>query len=733
MTATTMYSRVALNADGTRISGYMALWGTPDEVDCYGTWFDRSAMPDIGTNFLPIWLMYQHGYDPEIGPDIIGRVTEAGSDNIGVWFKAELDRNSPHYSRVINELKANQLATSTGADPFAEFDPDGRFKTWRVYELSLTPTPCEKRMPRVKLENRFLKVLPEDSLPDCGCDKSRVLTEPNTPTTTLMGDNRMDPQLLAQLQEALQPLIEQYGLDVVMQALQAGTATEPPATMSAEPAQNPVASLVAALSAQLQQTQVATTKSQPAPAPDLQAMINQAVRMAMATAPAVQQPPANPPATQRKSTPAVTDVVDLRFDHLTAREMAIVHEMTRAANKTANISDRFRTALMRKVGAEMRHGQHWASQAPFKRSVQTIAPFLSRADELVYTTQDGYGDQWIGVYYETDLIEKIRQDTALYRLMMSKGMVEKVVERGYESETVPVEGADPTWYVVGQATAMQATTLNIPQTKLPTSKVATAKMDVTLVKLGCAVPYTGEFEEDSLVAAAPTIRRQMDISGQEVLESIFINGDTTTGNAPSGNINAVDAAVAAGSLGDLPYYTAFDGILHRPLIDVTANSRSAGGSLSDADYRLLLGLLGTNGNAAAQREKLLYIVDNMTDIATMGLAINATADKRAVAATVDSGRVVNMWGVDYYVSGQMALANSAGKISSDTPANNIYGRIGLVRPDRGRVAWKRQVTTEVQRTPMADATTIVSFMRLGFEVVSDNDFAAATYYVGVNS
>jgi len=82
------------------------------------------------------------------------------------------------------------------------------------------------------------------------------------------------------------------------------------------------------------------------------------------------------------------------------------------------------------------------------------------------------------------------------------------------------------------------------------------------------------------------------------------------------------------------------------------------------------------------------------------------------------------------VSGQMALSNSSGKIDVDTVANNAYGQVLCVRPDRWVVGWKRRMTTEVQRWAAADATQIVTFLRIGL-VAHNGEATAISYNVAV--
>lgn len=136
-----------------KIRGYIAIWGSSRERDCVNTWFDRKRPPNLGIEeFLPLRLMYEHGEDPSIKRDIIGKVSEIWYDDRGIGFKGELRKESDHYYRVKNEILQGKLATSSAsAGHLATFDKQGRFEDWLLSELTLTGKPCERKMPRVEM------------------------------------------------------------------------------------------------------------------------------------------------------------------------------------------------------------------------------------------------------------------------------------------------------------------------------------------------------------------------------------------------------------------------------------------------------------------------------------------------------------------------------------------------------------------------------------------------------
>jgi hypothetical protein len=78
------------------------------------------------------------------------------------------------------------------------------------------------------------------------------------------------------------------------------------------------------------------------------------------------------------------------------------------------------------------------------------------------------------------------------------------------------------------------------------------------------------------------------------------------------------------------------------------------------------------------------------------------------------GQVAEVLGHPVIGSMAMGLTEADGKISFDTPANNVKGQLTTFNR-RGFVpGWRRRVKTEVERLPATDQTRLVLSLRLGF-------------------
>ncbi len=353
---------------------------------------------------------------------------------------------------------------------------------------------------------------------------------------------------------------------------------------------------------------------------------------------------------------------------------------------------------------------------------EAIEAAIKAATDPMYTGGSGIGSDWVGTAYSTALWEKIRANTNVVAKIPSE-----VIPDGYSNETYPIEGADVTWYKVPEVTTNDST-MKIPAATVTASQIATANKNITIGKLGARGTYSGELTEDSLIRFAPNLRRQGEISGQEMLESLVIDGDVET--SASKNINAIDTTPAA-----TDYFLTFDGFRKLALVTNTANSRSAGGSLAFDDFLDTLKLMGVAGIAGSDPTKANFIVDGNVYYAMAKLPEVKTRDVNS-AATVENGFVTNVWNVGVIPSWQMhkasakLMANTSGKIDADTDSNNTTGSVVVVRWDQWKLVYKRRMTMELTRRPESDSWDIVFLTRLGLGY-RDSEASAILYNVGI--
>lgn len=707
-----------------RVGGYLVAYGGKDLEGEYFT-------PE--TEFCLDWypqrpVLYHHGFDETLKATAIGIIDTIKADDVGLWAEAQLDLHNQYLEAVQALIDKGVLGWSSGALPQGvDKDYDGRIKCWPLIEGSLTPTPAEFQRTRVTTLKAYLASLEESSgtakAGDAGQDAAGD-TQPQLESqsqTTEKGMKSMDEQMmaalisavaealgmqlneedLARLTEQVKPIYAQYEQQETAKA-DGEEAANPEEDMAQKAIHDPT----------FLQSVAAVVRGINKPTPQA---IKDAVKATIAGTPG-QSKIKGFKAPNNGGRPQITGMLDQRYDHLKAHEAALAVELMRSMKKQPS-EDLLRAAAY-KTAQQVERGDAAATDL----AVKSVFSF-TKANEVMQSTLTGYGDEWAGVFWNTQQWLAVRQETPIYQRMVALGMEEREIPRGYEKETVPLESTDPTWYVAAGATAEDSNT-GLPTPTVNSTKYGTGQKDITLAKLSARLDYQKELEEDSIVEIAPDANRKLTVSSQEQIEYILLCGDTAT--AGSTNINLIDGTPAAAPA--KPSYTLLDGILKLALVTNTANSRDAGATLTEADYLALLPMLGTDGKLAADLDRIMFVVDNSTYFASLTIAALKTKDV-FTNATIEEGVLTRIWGVELLRSGQMGKANSAGKVSA-TPGNNTLGRIALIRPDQWTARWKRKLDMFTTYYPGADVTQVVAHMRWGL-AYRDNEAAAVSYNVPV--
>jgi hypothetical protein len=421
-----------------------------------------------------------------------------------------------------------------------------------------------------------------------------------------------------------------------------------------------------------------------------------------------------------------------KYDELSAGETALVIETLNTNGR--QVSGAAFKALSIKIGElkddnseEGRKGVNYVRNA-FKASTnieptaEATSAAVKAATDPMYTGGSGIGSDWVGTAYSSELWAAIRAANVVVNRVPSE-----VIPDGYSSKYWPLESTDPTWYKVAEATASDAT-LKVPAATIAASQLATANKQLTVGKLGARSLYTGELTEDSLIAFAPNLRRQLEVSGAEILEHVAIDGDVET--SANKNINDI-----AGTPAGTEPFLLMDGFRKLALVTNTANSRSAGGTLSIEDFKNTLKLMGVAGLAGADPTKVAFIVDYNVMWAMLDLPELKTRDVSSFA-TIENGFVTRVYRTDVLYAFQMHRAQAArkaqtdGKIDLDTDGDNTTGSILSVRFDQWKQAFKRRMTLETTRIANADSWEIVALVRWGL-AYRDNEASAISYNVGI--
>ena len=397
-----------------------------------------------------------------------------------------------------------------------------------------------------------------------------------------------------------------------------------------------------------------------------------------------------PLADQRDALKLHRVAVGSEYDSLNALDMLHGYMLLRSAKSFHGVSERFSNALANKV-----------NRAQLK---------ATKADELAYSTQTGFGDEWVPDLWSQQIWHRARQDNTILPLFQSIEMPSNPFE-------LPIEGADPTVYFVPETQDEAHLTLGAGN-PIPDSKVGSGKVTLNAKKLALRVGFSSELVEDAVIPVLNVYREQAVRAITDAIDNVLLNGDATT--AATGNINSDNAAPAATAK-----YLALNGLRHLPLVDKTANGLNLGGAptlakLREARFKM-------PGKYAARPTDLAWLVDSGTYSALLGLSEFLTVDKAGPLATAQTGQIGFVDGIPVFVSAEMPLTQADGKVAT---SSNTKGQAVCVYRPGWYVGYRRKIAVSVDYLSYYDSYQLTATVRLAF-VRFDKNVASCLYNITV--
>lgn len=739
-----------------RFGGYGVVYGSDQQRDTDGEYFTKD------TDYSLDWfdkrpLIYAHGLDDAVKTMPFGVVDTIKQDDVGLyaegafidpdtvkeWGKKQRQIHKWYLGEIKRMMDEGILYYSSGSVKHLVAAVDGRIDAWPIIEMSMTPAPAFP-----PIYSKTTTILAFKSLPvSLGATDPEADTDPEEPTAKEANVDAEVPVVESDAPDAIdnEPTIE----------TEQPESTGETETMDINQVLNAVESALGITLTEEQRAQVMQALETDAPSEEAMAAMNAEQAKAAADAFAQKAIAAvGRVANGQKATNGVVDAIknlvqaaqpqsqvsgnghtgaarvemtDRRYDHLSAEDMvfgarviadASVKGIVAAPNET------FLRVTAEKLDRAMDKGKYADSYEArsIKGYVHDLASGAAiKSDEILATNLANNGTNWVGVAYSDQLWEAAR-NRVVYQQLLAKGMMQLEVPQGHNSIYIPTEGSDPTWYTMVELN--DETSDERAPVVVKGSTPTLNRRQLTPAGLGARVRWTDFMDEDSLISLLPFYRSRMELTAAETLENVMINGDTDTSS--STNINLIDGTPSTDAKGRGAAYLAFNGILKLALVTTSTLSVSAGGAISDEDYVKTLALLPSSEQE--ENDRLLYVVDPATYLASLRLAQVKTQSELGSAATIISGVLRQMYGIDLARSGQMAKANSAGKIPA---AGGTLGRIVIVRPDQWALGFKRNVTTEVARDIEGGATVVVSTMRVAIQSRTTTGGVAVTYNVGV--
>jgi len=715
----------ALDAHEGRVGGYLVMWGDYAKRDLEGEFFTPET--DLGLDWFPKRpVLYHHGLDKRLRHAKIGDIVALSSDDVGLWVEAQLDLRNRYVRAVLELIQKGAVGWSSGTLPHLVEVKNGRIAVWPIVEGSITPTPAEPRTVVVPLKALVVSegnMTAGQTTPALTPAVDSPLAKPSSSNASVLPDGQHHKGATAM--DA-----REIALAAINATLEALNVTD----VSEEDKMKLVESVLAHLANAGEPTPPNEEKARElgeqigkaATEAILAYLTNRAaIETATATARKAREEVTPEPAiaTRFQSNRAPIEV-RTRWHHLSSADMAFLISLQQSRYGKAwqppqefmrELADK---ALRREapyttyhdLEVDPRDGQPYA----LKALRQIAAEGGYKANEVMGPTQTGFGAEWVPDLWSNELWRTARFDNPVL------GLLEQI-DMPQDDWVLPIDGTDPTIYRV--PITADDTQLNPASSPVAPSKFSTGNVLLSAKKIGARVPFAREIEEDSIIRFVPELRRKMQQQMMAAIDYCILHADNTTG---TGNINKHDATVNAADL-DV-WLLGFEGICHIPLVDNTANSYNQANNRPDVDMmrgiRRLLDprLLNKMG-------ELVYVVEPVTATYLLDMPEVLTVDKFGQRATILSGQLAAFDSIPLVVSGQLLQANTNGMISN-TPGNNIYGRVLIFHRPSFRFGYRRRVTLELVQLPLADAAELVAFARIALARQS-TDSAALAYHIAL--
>ena len=303
------------------------------------------------------------------------------------------------------------------------------------------------------------------------------------------------------------------------------------------------------------------------------------------------------------------------------------------------------------------------------------------------STSPGLGDELVGAAEASALWADVNLETLIAPLFSRVDMPTNPFE-------IPLQLGGVNWYPGAENTAITG------------SAPATARQTLTAHELVAEVPWSLTLDEDAVIAMADEVRGSLVRNAVEVIDDVLLNADTTATN----NINADGATITSSSAGQAQWVVGFDGLLHLPLVDNTAQANNHNAAVSDDMFNEVRGKLGKYG---VRPSELAYIMDVNTYIKSLAVDNFRTLDKLGPNATLLRGQLGAVEGIPVIVSEQMATADADGKVT-DGGAANTKGRLLITNRTQWRLGYRRELLIETTRDIQKRQNIMVVSMRLAF-------------------
>jgi len=727
-----------------RIGGYLVNFTDTDNRDLDNEYFTQDTDLSTPHNIVGLPLLFHHGLDKRLRDIPIGEFVKAEVDNHGLWVEA-LIRERDQYEKFVNQwyqdkqapvsiddyqkavefikgwVNEGKIAFSSGANPnTAEIDEDGHIKKWAIFEGSATHTPADPNRTKIYSMKSIL-----DSFDDIGVEDADGHKVPEIPTNdsedlpdgvkrnSINHSNNEESQTMPteknvkmltedEIAQIVNMVVERVKAEMDnmseadMQEIEVELVSEAE-KMQATDEEDVQAKALAALIDKLPAIIDSRLQAKAKTDAQLDKAFNGAFEKVRGKSKA---------GSGSHSAPRIE--ISSNFSNWTPEDFSFAadlqqHLTRKGASLPFEMDDKFYREFADKATKAHNNGEIELTPGVIK-SVNAI-----KADEVMYSTQAGYGDEHVPTAWRDEIWRKARRDNVILPLF-------NVIDMPTNPYILPIESSDPTVYKVAE-TADQ-NTLDLTASPIPDSKIATTNVTMTAAKLGLLTFISGELAEDSVSGAIPMYRAQAERAMLDAIDNVLANGDTAT----SLNINDDGGTPAATAK-----YLVFNGLLKNAIVTATTNAVDASGT--NPTLAAIRNVRFKLDRSKQSVSNLAIIVHPEVEAKLLNMDEFITMDKAGTRATNMTGQIGIIDGIPVFVSNEIALADSDGKI---TNGGNVVerGRLAIVHRPSWYVGYRRRVTTTLEYRAALDVWTLTSTLRLAF-VGQDNDSVSVLYNIGV--
>ena len=310
-----------------------------------------------------------------------------------------------------------------------------------------------------------------------------------------------------------------------------------------------------------------------------------------------------------------------------------------------------------------------------------------KTNQTMDSADAGYGADWIPTQLSNELIQRVLIELRVAGLHMRFNMPTPVYK-------YPTLGGRPTAYVQTETKDDAFTNAVTP------SNTGTGAVTFTAKKLAVRIITSLELEEDSIIPVLPQIRNDIALALAEAQETAVINGDTTGTHMDYDTTAAADVRKA------------WKG--YRKLAIAAAKS-----DLSTFNTTNLRKIRAGMGKYGIDPTKLAWVVGVVGYTKMLGLTECLTMEKFGDKATIATGTLAKLDGIDVIPSGYIREDVDSTGVNSVTTGNNTKSVLHLVFKPGFGFGDRRLVTVKLWEDIQRDQQVMVATQRMDFEPFFD--------------